>query len=154
MPAGRDTFRMVATQNNMLEHGPPTSLLATNNSILTEADLEDRHFGTCFSIVFPVAWSSAVLRPILSVLSSGFCRSPYTRRLVLSMLLPRFFSHASAGTTVSSGAESACVLDENKAAEPLPTLVCLVFFSLARSSALHYVKDQLLYQLWPLTSYK
>ena len=61
------------------------------------------------------------------------------------MLLPRFFSHASAGTTVSSGADSPCVLDENKAAEPLPTLVCLLVFSLARSCALHYVKDQLLY---------
>ena len=77
MPVGRDTFRMVATQNNMLQHGPPTSLVATNNSILPEADLEDRHFCPRFSIVFPVAWSSAVLRPILSVLSSGFCRSPY-----------------------------------------------------------------------------
>ncbi|CAL1154478.1 unnamed protein product [Cladocopium goreaui] len=61
----------------MLQHGPPTSLVATNNSILPEADLEDRHFCPRFSIVFPVAWSSAVLRPILSVLSSGFCRSPY-----------------------------------------------------------------------------
>ena len=77
MPVGRDTFRMVATQNNMLQHGPPTSLVATNNSILPEADLEDHHFCPRFSIVFPVAWSSAVLRPILSVLSSRFCRSPY-----------------------------------------------------------------------------
>lgn len=76
MPVGRDTFRMVATQNNMLEHGPPTLLVATNNSILPEADLEDRHCCPRFSIVFPVAWSSAVLRPILSVLSSAFCRSP------------------------------------------------------------------------------
>ena len=58
------------------------------------------------------------------------------------------------GQPVSSGADSPCVLDENKAAEPLPTLVCLLVFSLARSCALHYVKDQLLYQLWPLTSYK
>ena len=44
MPVGRDTFRMVATQNNMLEHGPPTSLVATNNSILPKTNFEKPPF--------------------------------------------------------------------------------------------------------------
>ena len=142
-------------QNNMLQHGPPTSLVATNNSILPEADLEDHHFCPRFSIVFPVAWSSAVLRPILSVLSSRFCRSPYPSLGPLHAPAKVFQPCKRWDNSLEwRGKSVPCVLDENKAAEPLPTLVCLVVFSLARSCALHYVKDQLLYQLWPLTSYK